>query len=131
MRVSAGALVSCFLCSCVLATVLTNKLKSAHPVLGAKFGELKWADAKTFDRMLIKWKSEYDGDFAALLDFVRFSLTTMRPGKYLIEMQWKRWKPSRLASEPFAGWSSYPSEHNIGFAEEGVWGDSKDDQNML
>jgi len=61
---------------CVVGHVMTAHLKKAHPTLGAKFGSLLWADAKTINRMRIKWKLEHGGDFGALLDFVRFSLTS-------------------------------------------------------
>ena len=61
---------------CVLGHVTTAHLKKAHPKLGAKLGSLLWAGAKTADRMRIKWRTEYGRDFGALLDFVRFSLTS-------------------------------------------------------
>ena len=61
---------------CVLGHAATACLRRTHPALGAAFGSLLWADAKTFDRMRIKWKSEYAGRFELLLDFIRFSLTS-------------------------------------------------------
>ena len=60
---------------CVFGHVVTAYLVETCPELGAKLGTLLWADAKTVDRMRIKWMSEYGRDFGALLDFVRFSLT--------------------------------------------------------
>ena len=60
---------------CVFGHVVTAHLKKTNPKLAAKLGFLLWADAKTADRMRIKWLSEYARDFGALLDFVRFSLT--------------------------------------------------------
>ena len=61
---------------CVFGHVVTACLKKTHPELGAKLGMLLWADAKTVDRMRIKWGKEHGRDFGALLDFIRFSLTS-------------------------------------------------------
>ena len=61
---------------CMLGHAATACLRRTHPALGAAFGSLLWADAKTFDRMRIKWKSEYASRFKLLLDFIRFSLTS-------------------------------------------------------
>ena len=60
---------------CVFGHVVTAHLKKTHPKLAAKLGLLLWADAKTADRMRIKWLTEYARHFGGLLDFVRFSLT--------------------------------------------------------
>ena len=61
---------------CMLGHAATTRLQVSCPELGAKQGRLLWADPKTVDRMRIKWKTEYGRDLGALLDFIRFSLTS-------------------------------------------------------
>ena len=61
---------------CVFGHAVTACLMKLHPKLGAKLGMLLWADAKTVDRMRIKWEREHGRDFGALLDFIRFSLNS-------------------------------------------------------